>query len=156
MLTPDTTAVVQLDYKDNEREARVTLRFPFSTPVDMLFAAASVIASAIAPISNAVLFRISVRYGLADLSAPAAALDSDAHRYVALFYRNGNEDTTIWIPSPDLGYFETAGAYAGVRVDYSRAEVKALVDALTVALQQTTDRMGQLRLLQFSAGGLAL
>jgi len=128
--------LVQLDYKDNEREARVTYRFPFSTPVATLFSDALYYHSMIAPLSNAVLFRINIRYGMSDRNHAPPASDSDVRRYLALFYRNGDESTAFWIPSPNMGYFETAGPYAGIRLDTSRPEVAALVEAFTVALAQ--------------------
>ena len=156
MLTADTTAIVELYYKDNEREARVTLRFPFGLSASSIIAASEAIQSAIADISDALLVRREIRYRWYDREAPEASGTAPSQSYLALFYRKEGEYDAVFLPAPKAELWETSGPYAGIALDTGNPAVLALVDSFNLALAAAAGPIFLFDGAVFVAGGLAL
>lgn len=156
MLTAANTATVELFYKDNEREARVTLRFPFGLSTGSIIAASESLQSAIASISDAVLVRREIRWKWYEDNPPEATGTAPSQSYLALFYRNEGEYDAVYLPAPKEELWKASGAYAGVVLDTDNPAVAALVDDFNVALAAAAGPVFPFVGASFVVGGRAL
>lgn len=135
MLTGDVTLSLELSYVDKEgRGAKTTVKLPFSTSYDMAISKGNAIASAIAPLTQAALVSIVVRYVYREDSPIAPHILSDVGYYLVLYYSNGVDTEPFYIPAPVDEHLETTGSFAGIRFDLGNPAVALLADALTNAL----------------------
>jgi hypothetical protein len=122
-------------FLDREREARVTLRFPFSLGITAVTAAALDAFGRVQAVSDAVLkeVKFTVKIGVA---GDSFGRDNVAiQTAVGLFYRNAGEYDALYIPAPSPWLFEAVGPYAGIRVDTLDAPTVAALADLNLALE---------------------
>lgn len=138
MWIPAASLAVEFTFRDRDAgEARLTIRFPFNTPLGTLNSAALLLASRLSAISDAALVRYNFRWKVDNDAPSSPGLQSNVGRYLVLYYSNGIDIDYIAIPSGDESLLETSGDFAGIRLDLGRPEVVLLADAVTEALLPT-------------------
>jgi hypothetical protein len=143
MFVHPATCVAEFTFRDNGKgSARLQLRFPFSTSYDTMNSIASLFASRLSAISDALLVGYRFRWNWKEDAPDAPGILSNVGYYLCLYYSNGVDYEPVFIPSPNQEYLETTGSFAGIRLDLSNPAVVSLADALTTALLGTVDPNG--------------
>jgi hypothetical protein len=156
MLQPDNTALLELYYRDREREARITLRFPFALSGEEISSAAQELQSAIAGISDARLVRREIKWRWHDASPQPASGPAPANSHLVLFYRNEADYDALFLPAPKAELWEAAGPYAGVRLDTNNPFVQSAMGDFNLALASAVGAVFPFVGSTFVVGGLAL
>lgn len=95
----------------------ITLYCSFSLSGAALLELLNLLASLIQPLSNAAITTVTVSYKVLLETYSTSLGLPDLTSRVLLFYREGDTYEAIGIPAPKADLFETAGQYAGIRVD---------------------------------------
>lgn len=150
------TANVSLLWQDRKGgEAHMLLRFPFDTLPDTIIATVNLAVTKVQPLTlcRATKARLYYTYKSDDTTLPD---EGEASRLLALFYTNGADFATIYIPGCDDAQMEQDGDYAHIRLDMSNPDVIDAVAAFTEMLTGTTLSDGSDFPPVFLVGGLVL
>lgn len=150
------TANVSLLWQDRKGgEAHMLLRFPFDTLPDTIIATVNLAVTKAQPLTlcRATKARLYYTYKNDDTTLPD---EGEASRILALFYTNGADFATIYIPGCDDAQMEQDGDYAHIRLDMSNPDVIDAVAAFSVMLEETVLSNGDPWPSTFLVGGLVL
>lgn len=129
-----------------------------STGPGASYAGAEVLAATLAPLLQAVSDAALLGYTISTPnrvpSPPQPGLQSDVKRAALLFYRDGNNCASIYVPSPSLLLAETSGFYAGIRITRERLAVLTLLAQVEALPAGTLDAVGRPYGSTFTVGGI--
>lgn len=116
-------------------------------------AKASALASALAAVSDAHLYHMSITFKVVVPGIPTPGPSSDANTYSILFYRNGDDVGSISVPSAGNLPIEASGPYAGIRHTRELVELSGLLSTVEAIASGLADRLGRPYPTTFSVGG---
>lgn len=112
------------------------------------------IAAALAAVSDAVIERVEFRTFIDLDTGIAAPPTSDVKRAAVFFYRNGDNVSSLRLPSPTLLLVETSGPYAGVRITPASVALSSLLAQVAGMVAGAFDPVGRPYGPTFVVGGI--
>jgi hypothetical protein len=144
---------VDFSFVDNNG-GKAKVRARFGGGFDAVASAATALATALEAISDARLVSFSVVSTFARAEAPPAQLTSNVMRVGLLFYRNGDDTASFYLPSIVAVLAETSGPYQGRRITRDSAGMLGLLESLDRLLDGALDPCGRPYGSAFSVGAI--
>lgn len=132
--------------------AKAQMRVWFAGTFDQAASAANALAAVLSSISSAHILSLTVSQTTVTTGLPAAQPSSNVKRVGLLFYRNGDETSSFYLPSIAGLPADTSGPYVGRRITRGTLGVSGLLESVDGLLFGTIDPTGRPYGSTFSVG----
>lgn len=138
---------------NNNQSCEHQMRAPLALSYGGVVSLATSLASAMEAVSSARLTGFTVERLYNRPTVSPISPDADCRTDAVLLYRNGDDTSSVRLPSPRPVLFEVSGPYAGLRITTDSALLSGLLPNIQALGEGTVDAVGRPTGTGFVVGG---